>query len=75
MIHVNTVFTQAAEKLLAGESGLIEFNYTVYPNIGDTLTVRTSPNNKTLTFVCKSRNFDFSSTEIPELTIELDSSL
>lgn len=72
-MHVNTIFTQVAEKLLAGESGLIQINYTVYPNIGDTLTVRTSPNNKILTFVCKSRHFDFSKTEEPEMTIELDS--
>ncbi|MBD9356862.1 hypothetical protein [Methylomonas albis] len=72
MINVNTVFTQAAEKCLSGESGIIKFNYSIYPNVGDTLTIRTSPNNIALTFVCISRHFDFSNSEKAEMTIELD---
>ncbi len=61
---VETNFTKTAEKALDGETGLIEFHYDdVYPCIGDKLTVRTSPNNKILTFVCIDRHFDFSRKE------------
>lgn len=72
MSNVNTVFTLEAEKLLGNESGIIEFNYSVFPSIGDTVTLRTSPNNIVLTFVCISRNFDFSNREKSEITVELD---
>lgn len=68
----NTTFTDAAAKMLDGETGLVKFEYTTYPNVGDKLTIRTTPSNKTLTFVCIERRFDFSSAEKPELTLLFD---
>ena len=72
MIAVQTTFTANAEKLLEGESGLFKFTYTTYPNIGDKLTVKTSPSGKVLTFVCIERRFDFSSVEEPQLALHFD---
>lgn len=73
MTDVNTIFTKTAEALLQGEDGLAKFEYQTYPNIGDTITVRTSPNNKVLTFVSTARHFDFSKKDAQELAIVLDS--
>jgi hypothetical protein len=53
----------SSEKLPDGETGLIEFQYSTYPCVGDELTVRTSPGNKVLTFRCIGRRFDFSGAE------------
>ena len=72
MTVVNTVFTESAEALLQGEDGLAAFEYSMYPHIGDTVTLRTSPNNKVLTFVCTARHFDFSKRGAHALTIVLD---
>lgn len=72
MYAVQTTFTANAEKLLEGESGIFKFTYTAYPNVGDKLTVKTSPSKKVLTFVCLERRFDFSSTEEPQLVLLFD---
>lgn len=63
MTIFQTNFTEAAEKFLDEENGIIEFHYSTCPCVGDKLTVRTSPNNKILTFQCIDRRFDFSGTE------------
>ncbi len=72
MHSVATVFTEQAESSLSGETGLIKFDWFTYPNVGDSVTLKTSPNGKVLLFVCKSRHFDFSLVEEPVLTITLD---
>ncbi len=71
-MDVLTVFTKEAEKLLIEEQGLVKFSFDVYPNTGDKLTVKTSPNNLHLTFVCISRRFDFSKAEEPVLELLFD---
>jgi hypothetical protein len=68
---ISTVFTKQAEELLIGETGLHAFTWSVYPNVGDSVTIKTSPSKSILTFVCTNRHFDFSSTEQPVLTITL----
>lgn len=61
MTTIQTIFTENAENLLIGETGLVQFDYgNNLPNIGDKLTIRTSPSNKILSFVCQERHFDFS---------------
>ena len=72
MHTIQTNFTAAAEKLLAGETGIFKFNFNVYPNVGDKLTLKTSPNEKVLTFVCKERHFDFSKEEESQLVLLFD---
>jgi hypothetical protein len=73
MITIQTIFTESAEKLLIGETGLIKFDYEgITPCIGDKLTVKTSPTGKTLTFVCQERHFDFSEAAKPTLTLLFD---
>jgi hypothetical protein len=72
MHSVQTNFTLAAEKLLDGASGLLKFNYDIHPNVGDKLTVKTSPNMKVLSFVCIERHFDFSKTEEPQIVLLFD---
>ena len=72
MHTIQTNFTLTAEKLLDGESGLLKFNYEIYPNVGDKLTVKPSPNKKVLTFVCIDRHFDFSKTEEPQIVLLFD---
>jgi len=73
MITVQTNFTDAAEKLLIGETGLMKFDYNnTYPCIGDKLTVQTSPSQKVLAFVCRERHFDFSKTAEPTLILLFD---
>ena len=68
-MDVLTLFTKEAEKLLVKEQGLVKFSFEIYPNVEDKLTVKTSPNNLNLTFVCISRRFDFS--EVGEPVLEL----
>lgn len=63
MSIAHTIFTKAAERMLGGENGLIEFHYSTYPCVGDKLTIRTSPGNRVLTFRCIERRFDFSGAE------------
>jgi len=58
-MQVQTNFTKRAEALLQGETGIFEFQYEAIPNVGDKLSIRTSPGQKTLTFVCIERHFNF----------------
>lgn len=58
-MEVQTTFSKQAEALLQGESGLYQFQYDVIPSVGDRLSVRTAPSEKTLTFVCTERHFNF----------------
>lgn len=72
---VNVVFTKEAEVLLDGETGLFEFNhfdYSIFPNVGDTMSLKTAPNKKILKFVCKSRHFDYTISSEQSMTITLD---
>jgi hypothetical protein len=69
---IPTVFTKEAEAQLFGETGIHKITWFTYPNVGDLITLRTSPSNKVLHFVCKSRHFDFTDLEEPVLTITLD---
>lgn len=63
MVIAHTIFTKTAEKLLDGETGIVEFHYSTYPSVGDKLTVTTLPGKKVLTFRCIERRFDFSGGE------------
>gem|GEM_PF-2707827 len=69
---IETIFTPEAAALLRGQSGLHRFDYPAYPVPGDLVTLRTSPGNEVLTFVCKARHFDLSAAEEPALRIVLD---
>jgi len=60
MISTQINFTDNAEKLLSGESGIVKFTYQTFPNVGDKITLKTSPSGKVLTFVCIERHLDFS---------------
>ena len=70
---IQTNFTETVEKVLAGETGIIKFDYEgIIPCIGDKLTLKTSPSRKVLTFVCQARRFDFSEAAEPTLILLFD---
>ena len=69
---IDTVFTPEAAALLLGQTGLHRFDYPAHPVPGDLVTLRTSPGNEVLTFVCKARRFDFATAGQCSLQIVLD---
>lgn len=71
-MEIRTNFTKRAGVLLQGEDGLYQFRYDTIPCAGDKLTVRTSPSEKVLTFVCTERSFNFCVKGKPSLELVFD---
>jgi hypothetical protein len=60
MVNTYYNFTQAATPLAKNLTPFQSANVTVYPNVGDKITLRTEHEGKPQTFLCIERRFDLS---------------